>query len=126
VVGLSTGLDAEVFADVPKLDIAVSQVSNVTKDCKNAPAGTSLDHIFHNLTHVVPTLSYDVGFNATDVNTEVFQLGNNTTLPTSCLDFLPSASALGPVPDSSSDGQRLGSQVSMVWVALAFMVLGLI
>jgi hypothetical protein len=79
-----------------------------------------------NLTLVVPTLSYDIGFNATDINTEVFQLGNITTLPTSCLDFLPSASALGPVPDLSSDSQRLGSQVSMVWITLAFMVLGLI
>jgi hypothetical protein len=118
VVGVSTGLEAEVFVDVPKLDIAVSQVTNVTHDCEAAPSGTASDQIFHNLTLVVPTLSYDFGFNATGIETKISPLGSSSALPTSCLDFLPSASALGPVPESSNGGQRFGGQLAMICFAL--------
>ena len=93
IAGISPSLYADVFADVPKLDVPVSQVTNVTKNCEAAPAGTASNQVFHNLTLVVPTLCFDAGFNATDIPTQMWQLGNTTVLPTSCLDFLPSASA---------------------------------
>lgn len=127
--GVVSGLTAEVFADVPKLDIAVSQVANVTRDCQVAKPGTPSEQIFHNLTHVVPYISFDYGFNGSiasyDIPTKIIPIGNNNTLPTSCLDFLPSASALGPVPDSS-DGLELRLPLTMMWATLTVVILGLL
>jgi hypothetical protein len=126
LANIVTGFTAEVFADVPKLDIAVSQVANVTRDCQAAKPGTPSEQIFHNLTHVVPYISFDIGANGSiaghDIPTGIVPVGNNDTLPTSCLDFLPRASALGPVPDSS-DGLELQRPLAMMWAMLIVVVL---
>jgi hypothetical protein len=119
VVG-DTVLQAEVFADVPKLDIVVSQVTDVMSNCQPAPAGTAKDTVFHNLTYVVPTLSFDIGFNASDVSTKELQIGPNISLPTSCLDYLPAVKELGKVPDKNSQGERL--RMGMVGVGVGFLV----
>ena len=104
---------------MPKLDIDVHQVANVTRDCAPAPPGTPADQIFRNLAHVVPTLSFDWGFNATAIGDHEFQLGTNSSPPATCLDYLPRTRALGQVPASSNDAMRLHH---LVWAQLAALV----
>jgi len=102
-------------------------VEHVTRDCAPAANGTAPDLVFANLTHVVPTLSYDVGFNATGIDQYIFELGNQINLPTSCLDYLPLARALGPVPDlSSGAGGRWGMVRGCAWLAVVAVVAGLL
>jgi hypothetical protein len=121
LAGVIEGFSAEVFADVPKLDITVSQVQNVTRDCQAAKSNTPSQQIFHNLTLVVPSVSFDIGFNGSifeaDSPTEIVPLGHNYTLPTSCLDFLPKVSALGSVPHSS-DCIKTQSHPAIIWMIL--------
>jgi hypothetical protein len=118
-----------VFADVPKLDITVSQVTNVTSDCQPAANGTASDLVFHNLTLVVPTLGFDIGWNVTaldhEVTDDVIQLGSNVTLPTSCLDYAPKASALGPVPDKSTSGGSV-LRLDIRYLSLAAVTVGVV
>jgi hypothetical protein len=128
-LGVIQGFSAEVFADVPKLDIAVNQVQNVTRDCQPAKPNTPSHEIFHNLTHVVPTVSFDIGFNGSivgiDSPTITFPLGDNYTLPTSCLDFLSNVHALGSVPDSS-DSIKIQSPVAVLWMMVIVGVMSLL
>jgi hypothetical protein len=126
ILDVVQGFTAEVYVDVPKLDIAVSQVENVTRDCKPANAGTPSNQIFHNLTYVVPTVSFDVGFNSSiftaDLLAGSIPVGTNYTLPTSCLDFLPKTHALGTVP-GSSDGVRMQSPLAAIWAMIILSML---
>ena len=92
---------AAIYVDVPKFDVNVSQAMHVQRNCEPADPSTPDDEIFHNLTHVVPTLSYDWGVNATEVGGESWTIGNETVLATACLDYLPSATAQGPVPGNA-------------------------
>jgi hypothetical protein len=128
VLNLPDGLYTEVLTDAPKLDISVSQVSNVNKDCEVAPAGTPSDQVFQNLTHVVPTLGYDPGFDITLPVTPVLRPRDDTTLPTSCLGLSSQVSATAPVsePEPHSDGQRLRGGLAITSLAVAFMFAALL
>ena len=121
---------AEVYADVPRVDVIVAQAVHATRDCKAAPPKTPSDEIFLNLTHVVPTLSYDWGYNVTDLGVHDFSLGNRTMLATACLAYLPSVTALGPVPSKSKQNaagsvrsQLLGARGVFFTAMVAFLAL---
>jgi hypothetical protein len=122
-------VSASVYADVPKLNLAVSQVLNVTSDCESAPTGTEPNHIYSNLTLVVPSVSYDVDFSASDIGNLELGPYNGTALPTSCLDYSSQVSALisAPVvnPTSSADKTlAISLQRYLLFVSLLAMILG--
>lgn len=106
-VFVDTIVQAKVFADVPKLDIAVSQGADVASNCQPAAACAASDLVSHNLTYVVLTLGLGIGFNTTDGSTSILQIGLTITLPTSCLDYLPYVKKLETVREKSNQGQRL-------------------
>ena len=118
--------EAEVYADVPKIDVNVSQAINVTSDCKPASPDTLADLVFHNLTQVVPTLSYDWGYNVTDFGSHNIPIGNGTPLATSCLDYLPSATALGKAPSRSKSTAAFANTSTSASAACASLVIAII
>jgi hypothetical protein len=90
-------------ADVPKIDLSVSQALNVTSNCQPAPAGTDASHIYKNLTLVKPSVSYDVDFALSGTGNADKFIGpfDATALPTSCLDYSPKMTGLIAAPSVS-------------------------
>jgi hypothetical protein len=86
------------YADVPNINVAVSQALNVTSNCEPAPAGTDPTHIYKNLTHVIPSVSYDVDFSLSHIGNLELGPYNGTVLATSCLDYSPQVTSIIPAP----------------------------
>ncbi|KAL2073964.1 hypothetical protein VTL71DRAFT_7742 [Oculimacula yallundae] len=76
------------YADVPQVNLAVSQAQSVTNDCKPAPAGTDETHFYKNLTHIVPVITTDFGLSV-EIPEKDFVFGpySGAILPTQCLGF---------------------------------------
>ena len=95
----------------------------MTSDCEPAPAGTDPKHIYKNLTHVVPSVSYDVGFSLS--NNGNLELGpyNGTALATSCLDYSSQATVIIPAPslNPSSGANRRDTLPLLSYFLLAAM-----
>ncbi|KAL1964916.1 hypothetical protein VTN77DRAFT_6269 [Rasamsonia byssochlamydoides] len=110
-----------VYADVPNVNLAVSQVLNVTSNCEPAPAGTDPSHIYKNLTLVVPSVSYDVDFSLPVIGNKEFGPYNGTALPTSCLDYSTKATGLttpATVNPASSAADRVLAMPLFGWLML--------
>jgi len=86
------------FADVPNINLAVTQALSVTSNCEPAPAGTNPTHIYKTLTHVIPSVSYDVDFSLSKIGNLELGPFNGTAIATSCLDYSPQVSGLIPAP----------------------------
>ena len=114
VAALDSGgtIELTVTLDVPKLDVEVQQVHNVTSDCAPAQASTPSNQVYQNLTQVVPS----IGFDAFEVFTEEakligFSLGSDNqsveqnfakNLSTACYFFDTAKETLGSVPAKNS------------------------
>lgn len=73
---------SNVTADLPRLDVIVSQVSNVDASCSPAGPEVASDKIFAKLTQVTPSLSVDIGL---DLDGKVYEANlTDSTLPTGC------------------------------------------
>ncbi|EMC97684.1 hypothetical protein BAUCODRAFT_156309 [Baudoinia panamericana UAMH 10762] len=107
---------AGIWAPVISEDVTVSQAVNVTSSCEPAPSGAKSDHIYHNLTNVVPTRSFGWGvdFSAADNYIDGDIVFNSTPflpMPTSCLAYDPRVSALVAVPaKSTASGNAVGNE----------------
>ena len=102
VAGASVQLTVDL--DIPKLDVAIQQVHNVTSNCDPAPASTPTDHVFRNATLVLPSIGFDAIeiFNETayffgvDLSgTQHFEQKKSFNLPTSCYYFDPAKKTMG-------------------------------
>ena len=93
--------------DVPKLDVNIAQVHNVTYDCRPVPANSSVpsDQIYQNLTLVAPSIGFEVmeifnesaGFFGVKWSGEQqFEQGRNFNLTTDCLFYDAAKKSLGP------------------------------
>ena len=110
--------DISAYFDVPKLDVQVSQVYNVTSSCDAASASVPQDQIYGNLTNVIPSIGFDASviFSAQEVVekqssrpfTEDIYAKN---LSTACLAFDPAKKTLGPAQAKPSDS-KIGAAVS--------------
>lgn len=97
-----------VTLDVPKLDVEVQQVENVTSNCAPAQASTPSNQVYQNLTQVVPS----IGFDAFEIFTETgkvlgistgpdnqsFEQNYSKSLSTACYFFDAAKETLGSVP----------------------------
>lgn len=86
------------YADIPNINLAVTQALNVTSNCEPAPAGTDPTHIYKNLTNVIPSVSYDVDFSLSHIGNLELGPFNGTALATSCFDYSPQVTGIIPAP----------------------------
>jgi hypothetical protein len=114
---LGTTKSFNVSADIPKLDIIVSQVSNVDASCNPASSGKT----YNNLTHIVPSLSMDVIVDLDGTEYEPLN-SSGVALPTKCLEYDKKAKTFG-VPEPTSGA---GRGVLPVWGGLILAVVGLV
>lgn len=71
--------------------------------CEPAPPGAAATDVFANLTHVTPSVGYDL---VLDQNSKVSVLASETRpLPTGCLEFFPKTSKLAA---PSKEGEKSG------------------
>ena len=110
VEAIDTGgtIGLTVTLDVPKLDVEVQQIHNVTSNCAPAQASTPSNQVYQNLTQVVPS----IGFDAFEIITEKasvlgasvgsdnqdFQQNTTENLSTTCYFFDAAKETLGSVP----------------------------
>ena len=103
----SISLSASLGLDVPKLDVEIKQVHNVTSSCAPAPPSLHPDQVYENLTLVVPSLGFGVlevlqeGATFPDVHLSAQQPFNQTferNLTTACLFFDAAKKGLAPAP----------------------------
>ena len=93
--------------DIPKLDVDITQVHNVTSDCKPVSVDSSVpsDQIYQNLTLVAPS----IGFEAMEIFNEsasffglklsgkqTFDQSKNFNLSTDCLFYDAAKKSLAP------------------------------
>lgn len=111
--------DMAAYLDVPKLDVEVSQVHNVTSSCDAASPSVPKDQIYGNLTNVVPSIGFDASviFSAN----EVFEHQSSRpfahdfyakNLSTACLAYDPAKKTLGPVAQAKPSDLKAGAAVS--------------
>jgi hypothetical protein len=117
------------FADVPNINLAVTQALDVTSDCEPAPAGTDHTHIYKNLTNVVPSVSYDVDVSLSNIDNLELGPFNGSAIATSCLDYSPRVSGLIPAPvvnPSSGADKSVAVPLfgSLLLIALTAIVMG--
>lgn len=110
--GTGATLQVTVTLDVPKLDVEVQQVHNVTSNCAPAQASTPSNQVYQNLTQLVPS----IGFDAFEVFTEKAKVlgvsvgSDNQNLQqnyiknitTACYFFDAAKETLGSVPSKKS------------------------
>lgn len=104
-IGGSLGVD--VGLDVPKLDVEIKQVHNVSSKCDPAPASLPPDQIYQNLTQVSPSIGFDIfeifSENATFPGVHLsaqqpFMQNVSFGLPTTCLFYDAAKKTLAPAP----------------------------
>ncbi len=103
-------MQATVTLDVPKLDVEVQQVHNVTSNCAPAQASTPSNQVYPNLVQVVPSVGFDafevftetgkaVGF-AVGHSSQNFEQNSTKDLSTACYFFDAAKETLGSVPST--------------------------
>ena len=98
----TASVDVATYFDIPKLDVQVTQVHNVSSTCDPAPSSLAADQIFRNLTNLISSVGVDASFafgekvdgNTLDQPPEFSGILFN--LSTACLAFNPVAKTLGP------------------------------
>lgn len=126
-----------VSLDVPKLDVEVQQIHNVTSNCASAQASTPSNQVYQNLTQVVPS----IGFDAFEIFTEKasvlgvslgsdnqdFQQNSTSNLSTTCYFFDAAKQTLGSVPSKKpanlSSAQSTHIPLSQYYLAVAMVAL---
>ena len=110
VAGASVQLTVDL--DVPKLDIEIKQVHNVTSNCDPAPASTPAHQVFRNATLVVPSIGFDAMeifnetahffFGADLSRAQHFEQNKSIDLPTSCYYFDAAKKTMGPAASATA------------------------
>ena len=109
--------DMTAYFDVPKLDVQVSQVHNVTASCDEASAASvPADQIYAHLTNVVPSIGFDTSviFSAQEVLekrssrpfTDDFYTKN---LSTACFAYDPAKKTLEPAAQAKPSSVKVGA-----------------
>lgn len=127
----------EVGLDVPKLDIGIKQVHNVSSSCDPAPASLPPDQVYQNLTLVSPSLGMDV-FEIFDENATIVgvkasaeQAFNQTLftydLATTCLFYDAAKETFAPAPvvkpAQPSKASRVYAPLAAAFAAIAAVAL---
>ena len=111
--------DMSAYFDVPKLDVQISQVHNVTSSCDPASSSTPSNQVYSNLTNVVPSIGFDASviFSADEViehqssrpfSEEIYA----KNLSTACLAFDEAQKTLGPADKvKPSDVSKTGGAI---------------
>ncbi|MCJ1481775.1 hypothetical protein MMC06_001934, partial [Schaereria dolodes] len=103
VAGASVQLTVDL--DIPKLDVGIKQVHNVTSNCDPAPASTPTDQVFRNATILVPSIGFDAIeiFNETAFflgahlsGAQHFEQNKSFNLATACYFFDAAKKTMGP------------------------------
>ncbi|CAG8979935.1 hypothetical protein HYALB_00013519 [Hymenoscyphus albidus] len=111
--------DASIFADIPALNMRVSQVHNVNAKCEPAPVGAPDTDVFADLTYITPSVGFDL---EVDDNHSLSVLANSTVpLPTSCLEFFAKQTRLA-VPLKSGEKKNGGSVLGASSISRLFSV----
>ena len=137
VVVADAAVSRTVDLDIRNLDVNISQVHNVTSDCKPVSANSSVpsDQIYQNLTLIAPS----IGFKAMEIFNEsasffgvklkgqqVFEQSGDFNMSTDCLFYDAAKKSLAPptaVKAKSSRSQAVERRPSSaVAVAMAIMV----
>ena len=97
-----------VTLDVPKLDVEVQQIHNVTFNCDPAQSSTPSNQVYQNLTQLVPSIGFDAlevfSENASVLGDSLasenqnFQQNYSSNLSTTCYFFDTAKETLGPAP----------------------------
>lgn len=133
IIGASVSLD--VGLDIPKLDLDINQVHNVTSNCD--PAAPSLlsdsktdSTVYENLTLVTPSLGLDffevfnetANFLGAELSGEQpFNQSFSFGLPTQCLFFDAAKKTLGPASATNTAHTSRAAGRPVVPVAATFM-----
>lgn len=128
-------IQVTVDLDVPKLDVEIKQVHNVTSNCDPAPASTPSDQVFRNATVVVPS----VGFDAIEIFNETayflgaklsgaqhFEQGTSIDLATACYYFDAAKKTMGPAAaakPSLAAGFRVPLAMALLTMTVGFMLM---
>lgn len=94
-----------VALDVPKFDVEMKQVHNVTSNCDPALASTPTDHVLKDATLLMPSIGFDatetfgesasfLGANLAGVQN--FEQNKSINLPTACYYFDAAKKTMGP------------------------------
>ncbi|KAM0800076.1 hypothetical protein BDR22DRAFT_963331 [Usnea florida] len=136
-IGTGGSIGLTVTLDVPKLDVEVQQIHNVTSNCAPAQASTPSNQVYQNLTQVVPS----IGFDAFEIFTEKasvlgasvgsdnqdFQQNTTENLSTTCYFFDQANETLGSVPSKKpaniSVAKRTRIPLTEYYMAVAMVAL---
>ena len=128
----SGAVQLTVDLDVPKLDVDIKQVHNVTSKCDPAPASTPSDQVFGNATLLVPSIGFDaieslnekVGvFGDQASKTQSLEQGKSINITTACYFFDAAKKTMGPAAEAKvSPSLAAGSRVPVAAMALSMMV----
>lgn len=122
--------------DIPKLDVEVKQVHNVTSNCDPAPASTPTDQVFRNATLLVPS----IGFDAIEIFNETasflgaklsaaqrFEQNASIDLSTACYYFDAAKKTMGPAASAKlSRSLAAGFRVPLAMALLPMTMVGLL
>lgn len=134
IVVADAAIELTVGLDVPKLDVEIKQVHNVSSTCDPASASLSPDQIYPNLTTVVPSIGFDV-FEVFNESASFFgiqldgqqpfnQSPPELALPTECSFFDQVKHTMGPVPAIKT--KQIGAAVrTPVSLGVALMACGM-
>lgn len=126
------GGELSTYFDVPKLDLQVMQVHNVSSSCDPAPLTLSADQVFKNLTNVIPSIGFDVSaiFSAEEIvakqSSPDFEASwTAKNFSTACLAFNAAAQTLGPASQakpSELTGSATNAQAPVAGTLLAMVM----
>ena len=134
--GAAAGSEISAYLDVPKLDVQVSQVHDVTSSCDPASSSLPADQVFKNLTNVVPSIGFDVSvmFAATEFTEEqtsppYLESWTAKNLSTACLNYDVAAKTLGPAahakPSGSASGVATSTHASLIGALIVMILIAL-
>ncbi|EJD50374.1 hypothetical protein AURDEDRAFT_121539 [Auricularia subglabra TFB-10046 SS5] len=111
ILGLDLSDDFAVFADLPKLDVAISQVKNATAACASPSSG---ERAFPQLTKVAPRIGMDVGldFLGEEYTPFGYSAPLNSDAPVQCYEYDPKTQLL-VTPGSLDKNGRGGKNVAL-------------
>ena len=127
-----TSVQLTVDLDVPKLDVNIKQVHNVTSNCDPAPASTPADQVFRNATLLVPSIGFDAieVFNETAYflgaqlsGAQHFEQTKSINLTTACYYFDAAGKTMHPAAAaklslSLAAGVRVPSAMALCTLAI--------
>ena len=136
VILASGSVQLTVDLDVPKLEVDIKQVHNVTSKCDPAPASTPSDQVLGNATLLVPSIGFDAieslnekaGALGDQVSwTQNFEQSKSINITTACYFFDPAKKTMGPAAEAKvSLSLATGSRTPLAMAFLAVALVGVL